>query len=101
MRRRAMPSLLFGAGILVLAVSVVAANAFTRGVRAASGGPKVTSNSLVDLDHSLPFSQNKQNEPAITRDPTTGVLIAGANDEIGQPLCKGTTAALTSPCPFA
>lgn len=101
MRRRAMPSLLFGVGVLVVAISVVAANAFTHGVKAASGGPRVTGNFLVDLDHNLPFSQNKQNEPAITRDPTTGVLIAGANDEIGQPLCKDTTAALTSPCPFA
>lgn len=101
MRRRAMPSLLFGVGILVLSVSVVAANVFTHGVRAAGGGPRVTGNFLVDLDHNLPFSQNKQNEPAITRDPTTGVLVAGANDQIGQPLCKGTTVALTSPCPFA
>jgi hypothetical protein len=28
------------------------------------------------------------------------VLVAGANDEIGQPLCAGTTAPLASPCPF-
>ncbi len=101
MRRRVMPSLLFGVGILILVVSVVTANAFTHGVKAAAKGPAVTGNFLVDLDHNLAFSQNKQNEPAITRDPTTGVLIAGANDEIGQPPCKGTTAALTSPCPFA
>jgi hypothetical protein len=55
----------------------------------------------VDQDHGLQFSQNKQNEPAITRDPLTGVLIAGANDEIEQPLCPGTTVPLASPCPFA
>jgi hypothetical protein len=55
----------------------------------------------VDQDQNLPFSQNKQNEPAITRDPLTGVLIAGANDEIGQPLCPGTTTPLASPCPFS
>ena len=55
----------------------------------------------MDQDHGLQFSQNKQNEPAITRDPQTGVLIAGANDEIGQPLCPGTTIPLASPCPFA
>jgi len=58
------------------------------------------SNSLVDLDHNQAFPQNKQNEPAITRDPLTGDLIAGANDEIAQPLCRGTTAPLSSPCPF-
>jgi hypothetical protein len=61
----------------------------------------VSGNALVDQDHQLPFSQNKQNEPAITRDPTTGALIAGANDEIGQPLCTTPTTPLTSPCPFA
>jgi hypothetical protein len=63
-------------------------------------GPSVSANSLVDLDHNQAFPQNKQNEPAITRDPLTGVLIAGANDEIGQPLCRGTSTPLASPCPF-
>jgi hypothetical protein len=53
------------------------------------------------MDHGLAFPQNKQNEPSITRDPVTGVLIAGANDEIGQPLCPGTSTPLASPCPFA
>src|SRR5260370_24188393 len=62
---------------------------------------RVTGNFLVDQDHTLPFSQNKQNEPAITRDPLTGVLIAGANDEQEQPLCSGTTIPLASPCSFA
>src|ERR687886_681613 len=28
------------------------------------------------------------------------VLVASANDELSQPLCRGTTAPLTSPCPF-
>gem|GEM_PF-672409 len=67
---------------------------------APSGPPTVAGNFLVDQDHNLPFSQNKQNEPAITRDPLTGVLIAGANDELEQPLCPGTTTPLASPCPF-
>jgi len=67
---------------------------------APSGPPTVVGNFLVDQDHNLPFSQNKQNEPAITRDPQTGVLIAGANDELGQPLCHSTTTPLASPCPF-
>ncbi len=64
-------------------------------------GPSVSANSLVDLDHNRAFPQNKQNEPAITRDPLTGVLVAGANDELDNPLCHDTTAALASPCPFA
>ena len=63
-------------------------------------GPSVSSNVLVDGDHGLAFPQNKQNEPSITRDPLTGVLIAGANDQISQPLCPGTTVPLASPCPF-
>jgi hypothetical protein len=63
-------------------------------------GPTVSSNRLVDLDHGLAFPQNKQNEPSITRDPLTGVLIAGANDEISQPSCAGTSTPLASPCPF-
>lgn len=68
---------------------------------AATAGPNAGANHLVDLDHQLAFSQNKQNEPAITRDPQTGVLVAGANDEIGQPACQSPSAPLTSPCPFA
>jgi hypothetical protein len=67
---------------------------------AATGAPVVRGNNLVDLDHNARFPQNKQNEPAITRDPLTGVLVAGANDELDQPLCAGTSAPLSSPCPF-
>jgi hypothetical protein len=67
---------------------------------AAATGPSVTTVANVDIDHNLQFPQNKQNEPAITRDPLTGALIAGANEEIGQPPCAGTTAPLSSPCPF-
>ena len=44
--------------------------------------------------------KTKQNEPSITRDLLTGVLIAGANDEISQPACAGTSTPLASPCPF-
>ena len=67
----------------------------------ATTGPSVGANNLVDLDHGLQFSQNKQNEPSITRDPSTGVLVAGANDDIGQPRCTTPATPLTSPCPFA
>src|SRR5260370_93870 len=60
----------------------------------------VASTTTLSLAHSLAFASNKQNEPAVTRDPLTGVLVAGANDEIGQPPCTGTTTPLASPCPF-
>jgi len=93
--------LLINVCILTLAIAILGGTAVTYQVRAAHAAPLATGNILVDQDHGLQFSKNKQNEPAITRDPTTGVLIAGANDEIGQPLCTGTTVPLASPCPFA
>jgi hypothetical protein len=80
--------------ILVAAVGAGSAPAH------ASLVPSVGDNHLVDLDHGLAFPQNKQNEQSITRDPQTGVLVAGANDEMSQPLCPGTTTPLSSPCPF-
>ncbi|MHB8642453.1 MAG: sialidase family protein [Gaiellaceae bacterium] len=67
---------------------------------AAAAAPRPGANVNVDLDHGLAFPQNKQNEPSITRDPATGVLIAGANDEITNNLCHDVTTPLTSPCPF-
>src|SRR5262249_34831142 len=69
---------------------------------AGAGGPRpsVSLHALVDLGHVLAFSPNKQTEPSITRDPLTGALIAGANDEISQPACTGTSTPLASPCPF-
>src|SRR5437899_3909060 len=84
---------------LVIGALIVAA-AFVPASAQAVSGPTVGANNLVDLDHGLQFPQNKQNEPAITRDPITGVLVAGANEEISQPLCRGTSTPLTSPCPF-
>jgi hypothetical protein len=97
-----MRRLVAGSSTFVLATALVAAALLLHGAQAATTKPpSVSGNVLVDQDHGLAFSQNKQNEPAITRDPQTGVLIAGANDEIGQPLCPGTTAPLASPCPFA
>jgi hypothetical protein len=90
-----------GIGVVVLAMFLVASLALTHRASAAPPGPKVQGNVLVDQDHGLAFSQNKQNEPAITRDPATGALVAGANDEIQQPFCSGTSTPLASPCPFA
>jgi hypothetical protein len=82
---------------LALASALAAALA-TATVAAAT--PLVAFNANVDQDHNALFPQNKQNEPAITQNPSTGVLIAGANDEINEPLCHTPAAPLTSPCPF-
>ena len=85
--------------LLALAVGAIVILCYSQRAQA-SGAPKVLNNVLVDVDHGVPFSQNKQNEPAITRDPLTGALIAGANDESREPTCPGTTVPLASPCPF-
>ena len=69
-------------------------------VAGARGGPTAGTNYRVDLDHGALFPQNKQNEPSIARDPLTGALIVGANDELSLDLCRGTTVPLASPCPF-
>jgi hypothetical protein len=83
-----------------IAVAVCAATVAIVGVAGAQSAPRVTSTAVVDFDHNLQFPRNKQNEPSISRDPVTGALIAGANDEFSLSLCPGTTAPLTSPCPF-
>src|SRR5215472_5695209 len=88
--------------ILTLATAILGSAALTLRANAAqASSPTIIGNFLVDQDQNLQFPQNKQNEPAIARDPLTGALIAGANDELGQPLCPGTTTPLASPCPFA
>src|SRR6516162_7965446 len=87
--------------VAVVSLLSLAAMPLTAAPAAGATGPSVSSNALVDFDHGLAFPQNKQNEPSITRDPLTGVLIAGANDEISQPACPGTSTPLASPCPFA
>ena len=56
----------------------------------ASGDSNVTNGSPT-----TPFSQNKQNEPAMANDAhATSVLAAGSNDEIDEQGCDGTR------CPF-
>jgi len=84
----------------VVSLLSLAAVPLTAAPAAGATGPSVSSNALVDVDHGLAFPQDKQNEPSITRDPVTGVLVAGANDEISQPACPGTSTPLASPCPF-
>src|SRR3989440_12026277 len=76
------------AGVLVmnLAFQRPAAHAFSSDVLVSNGSP------------ATPFSQNKQNEPAIAVDanhPT--VLVAGANDNIDMEACNAGT---DNTCPF-
>jgi hypothetical protein len=80
----------------------------SNGAASAGPGPVVLFNAQVNATAPPPpagqvdnFPANKQNEPTITVDPTTGALIAGSNDEIDEPLCTGAGTA-TSPgsCPF-
>ena len=72
------------ASILVTTTTVVSAG---------SSGPEF--NSQANLLQPAPFPQNKQNEPAIAQNPTDALnLIAGANDEIDEPVCTAAG------CPF-
>ena len=90
---------LFLFAVLPIAIAVGLVQPITPAL-ARPTGPSVTGNSLVDQDHGLNFSSNKQNETSITRDPVTGVMVAGANDESQEGPCPGTTVPGASPCPF-
>ena len=80
--------------------ALACALAFASVVAGANAAPRVSGTVVVDFDQGLQFPRNKQNEPSITRDPQTGALVAGANDEYSLSLCRGATAPLTTPCPF-
>ena len=90
---------LLSVAVLPIAIAVGLVQPITPAL-AKPTGPSVSGNILVDQDHGLSFSSNKQNETAITRDPVTGALVAGANDEIHEGPCPGTTVPGASPCPF-
>ncbi len=67
-------------------------------VGTALASPSIT-NVQVNQVLTGPFPTNKQNEPSLAQNPTDHLnLIAGSNDEIGEPACTDTTA---SDCPFA
>jgi hypothetical protein len=55
-------------------------------------------NVQVNQSFAGPFPTNKQNEPSLAQNPKNALnLIAGSNDEIGEPACTDTT---PSSCPF-
>jgi hypothetical protein len=81
---------------LLLAVGLtllLAASASAKGVPQTPGDVNVTSGSP-----STPFSQNKQNEPAMAIDANNpSIVVAGSNDEINEEACN---AGNDTTCPF-
>lgn len=64
------------------------------------GNPPPPSDELVSVGSpSMPFSQNKQNEPAVAMDPTTGNEFAASNDELDLAACQ-RLADGSGTCPF-
>jgi hypothetical protein len=83
-------------GLMTIALVLAAVFAFSPHGAAASPTIK---NFQVNQVLAGPFSKNKQNEPSLAQNPTNPLnLIAGSNDEIGEPACTNTT---PSSCPFA
>src|SRR2546427_11477514 len=84
-------------GLLMVSI-IVAMIAFSS--HAALANPAVSfTNVQVNKAFAGPFPTNKQNEPSLAQNPTNSLnLIAGSNDEIGEPACTNTT---PSSCPFA
>src|SRR5438270_25005 len=77
-----------------LALTLVGALGLTPGVSSAAGGDVLVSTG----SPTRPFSQNKQNEPALAVDQyRPNILVAGANDNIDMEACN---AGLDTTCPF-
>ncbi len=81
-----------------LVIAAVAAAVMLAPGAAVGASPTVT-NVQVNQVLDGPFPRNKQNEPSLAQNPRNSFnLIAGSNDEIGEPACTNTT---PSSCPFA
>src|SRR5712691_4644344 len=80
-----------------LVIAAVAAAVMLAPGAAVGASPSVT-NVQVNQVLDGPFPKNKQNEPSLAQKPRNSLnLIAGSNDEIGEPACTNTT---PSSCPF-
>ncbi|MFL5981252.1 MAG: sialidase family protein [Gaiellaceae bacterium] len=76
----------FGIAIAAVVAAVAAATPFDSDVRVSFGSP------------TSPFSQNKQNEPAVAVNPAVPAIVAaGANDEIDMEACNNRD---DKTCPF-
>ncbi len=85
----------FAAVAMVGAAIPLNAAAAPPSVRTSSGS---VTNVQVNQVFDGPFPTNKQNEPSLAENPTNPMnLVAGSNDEIGEPACTDTT---PSSCPF-
>ena len=62
-------------------------------------GAQVTDKNVTGASPVSPFSQNKQNEPAIAVDANhNNIVVAGSNDEIDEQACSSQFP--SNPCPF-